>query len=222
MLSKGLKRKLEDEDEPEVSNNGSSLDESESESSSGYRLQRQTVLNLSLLKLHSVPGHSEPRLSRRVLISNTLRHIRDELRVEGGASVRLQPSITKDAFSSALADIEDLCPTVGITALFSTADVSSSSESVHSDESRSVDSDLSEMRSKSLSDSTHSVLGHTSSLIADFSLDDFLFTEIDNFLLDSKTGFGGAGIGQSALQTNQTFKLDLSELDHIMEVLVGS
>lgn len=222
MLSKGLKRKLEDEDEPEVRNNGSGRDESESESSSGYRLQRQTVLNLSLLKLHSIPGHSEPRLSRRVLISNTLRHIWDELRVEGGAELHLQPSVTKDTFSSALADIEDLCPTVGITALFSTADVSSSNESVRSDESRSVDSDLSEMRSKSLYDSAHSVFGHTSSLIADFSFDDFLFTEIDHFLLDSKSGFGGAGIGQSALPSNQTFKLDLNELDHIMEVLVGS
>ncbi|KAL1281707.1 hypothetical protein QQF64_000510 [Cirrhinus molitorella] len=276
-----------------------------------YWLQRQTVLNLSLLKLHSHPGHSDPSLARRVLITNTLRHIQDELRGEGvpvpqsfssdgsllsvvdgyrespaGCGVEshsegsltpvsrleedkhlllyLSPSVTrqqppsssaiKDSFTSALAEIEDLCPTVGITTLFSSeAGHSLAQSDLNSDESRQTHLDLSEMNSSmdsasSLSDSAQTVFGHTPSLLADFSLDDFLFTEIDSLLFDSVpcssslsaslgaskvvsmvtddfvktlTGYGNGG-SQSALPSNQAFKLDLNELDHIMEVLVGS
>ncbi len=234
-----------------------------------YWLQRQTVLNLSLLKLHSRPGHSEPGLARRVLITNTLRLIQDvpapqsfpggvQSHSEGSltpvsrleedrhlflwspSSSRQQPpsaSDIKDSFASALADIEDLCPTVGITSLFSTETGRSLTSDPNSDESRHTD--LSEM------DSAHSTFGHTPSLLADFSLDDFLFTEIDSLLFNNvpygsspssskvvsmvtddlvKTlaGYGNGGTSQSVLPSNQAFKLDLNELDHIMEVLVGS
>ncbi|XP_016139707.1 SERTA domain-containing protein 2-like [Sinocyclocheilus grahami] len=301
MLGKGLKRKLEREEE----NEGMSCPQEVS--SACYWLQRQTVLNLSLLKLHSHPGHSEPGLARRVLITNTLRHIQDELRGEGfpvrqsvpstgpplgvveGCRERpadhgveshsegsltpvsrleedrhlllcLSPSISrqqppsssviKDSFSSALAEIEDLCPTVGITTSFTTE--TGHTLTANSDESRQTDPDLSEMNSgmdpaSSLSDSAQSMFGHTPSLLADFSLDDFLVTEIDSLLFDNvpcgsslitssgaskvvsmvtddlvKTLAGYGGTSQSVLPSNQTFKLDLNELDHIMEVLVGS
>ncbi|XP_016369600.1 SERTA domain-containing protein 2-like [Sinocyclocheilus rhinocerous] len=305
MLGKGLKRKLEREEENEV------MSCPQEASPACYWLQRQTVLNLSLLKLHSRPGHSEPGLARRVLITNTLRHIQDELRREGvpvpesfpstgpplgvvdGCRERpadcgveshsegsltpvsrleedrhlllcLSPSISrqqppsssviKDSFSSALAEIEDLCPTVGITTSFTTETGRTLTADPNSDESRQTDPDLSEMNSgmdpaSSLSDSAQSVFGHTPSLLADFSLDDFLVTEIDSLLFDNvpcgsslitssgaskvvsmvtddfvKTlaGYGNGGTSQSALPSNQTFKLDLNELDHIMEVLVGS
>ncbi|XP_016119483.1 SERTA domain-containing protein 2-like [Sinocyclocheilus grahami] len=247
-----------------------------------YWLQRQTVLNLSLLKLHSRPGHSEPGLARRVLITNTLRRIQDvpapqsfpsgvQSHSEGSLTPvsrleedrhlflclspfisKQQPpssSVIKDSFTSALAEIEDLCPTVGITTLFSTETGRSLASDPNSDESRHTDPYLSEMNSgmdsaSSLSDSAQSVFGHTPSLLADFSLDDFLFTEIDSLLFDNVpsgssgaskvvsmvtddlimklAGYGNGGTSQSALPSNQTFKLDLNELDHIMEVLVGS
>ncbi|XP_042619910.1 SERTA domain-containing protein 2-like [Cyprinus carpio] len=302
MLGKGLKRKLEQEEENDV------MSCPQDASPTCYWLQRQTVLNLSLLKLHSRPGHSDPGLARRVLITNTLRHIQDELRGEGGpipqpfpstgaplgvvdgcrerpadcgvevqsegsltpvsrleedrhlllclspSISRQQPpssSVIKDSFTSALAEIEDLCPTVGITTLFTTE----MGRSLTSDpNSRQTHPDLSEMNSgldsvSSLSDSALSVFGHTPSLLTDFSLDDFLFTEIDSLLFDNVpcgsslsassgaskvvsmvtddlvktlTGYGNGGTSQSALPSNQTFKLDLNELDHIMEVLVGS
>ncbi|XP_048051883.1 SERTA domain-containing protein 2 [Megalobrama amblycephala] len=270
MLGKGLKRKLEQEEENGVMKMASPQEVSPT----CYWLQRQTVLNLSLLKLHSRPGHTDPGLARRVLITNTLRHIQDELRGEEGVLLppsvpRQQPPsspVIKDSFSAALAEIESLCPTVGITALFSTEaarsntsdqnmpDITSSTNLIHSGESRNTDPDLSEMHSSvdppiPLSDSAQSALSHTPSFLADFSLDDFLFTEIDNILFDNSpcssslsgtsgtsrvismvtddfvktlTGYGNGGASQSALPSNQTFKLDLNELDHIMEVLVGS
>ncbi|XP_073699429.1 SERTA domain-containing protein 2 [Garra rufa] len=307
MLGKGLKRKLEQEDENGVMKMRMSCPQETSPTC--YWLQRQTVLNLSLLKLHSRPGPSDPGLARRVLITNTLRHIQDELRDEGipvpqsfsssgsplglvdgyrerpaGCGVEsqsegsltpvsrleedkhlllcLSPSISrqqppstaiKDSFTSALAEIEDLCPTVGITTLFSTEAGRSLTSDPNLDESRYTDSDLSEMNSSidsasSLSDSAQFAFSHTPSLLADFSLDDFLFTEIDSLLFDSTTyssslsassgtskvvsmvtddfvktlaGYGNVG-SQSPLPSNQAFKLDLNELDHIMEVLVGS
>ncbi|XP_026102496.1 SERTA domain-containing protein 2-like [Carassius auratus] len=278
MLGKGLKRKLEQEEEDGVMKM-SCLQEA---SPVCYWLQRQTVLNLSLLKLHSRPGHSEPGLARRVLITNTLRLIQDvpapqafpsgvetqsegslmpvsQLEQDGHLFLCLSPSISrqqppsssvfKDSFASALAEIEDLCPTVGITTLFSTETGRSLASDTNSDESRHTDPDLSEMNSgtgsaSSLSDSAQSLFGHTPSLLADFSLDDFLLSEIDSLLFDNVpcgssgaskvvsivtddlvktlTGYGNGGTSQSALPSTQTFKLDLNELDHIMEVLVGS
>ncbi|KAG1955898.1 SERTA domain-containing protein 2 [Pimephales promelas] len=232
MLGKGLKRKLEPEEEDGVMKMEAS--------STGYWFQRQTVLNLSLLKLHTRPGHGEPDLARRVLITNTLRHIQDELRGEECVSTPQTPSapVTKDSFSTALAEIEALCPTVGITALFSTSDqdgpdFNSGADSGNSGEPRDPDPDLSEMHSIVDSDSALFTSSHAPSYLADLSLDDFLFTEIDNFLFDSSSlsvsmvtedlvktlaGYGNGGTSQSALPS----KFDLNELDHVMEVLVGS
>uniref|UniRef100_A0A673GJN2 SERTA domain containing 2a n=1 Tax=Sinocyclocheilus rhinocerous TaxID=307959 RepID=A0A673GJN2_9TELE len=220
MLGKGLKRKLEQEEE----NGVMKMSCPQEASPACYWLQRQTVLNLSLLKLHSRPGHSEPGLARRVLITNTLRRIQD---------IPAPQSFPNGVQSHTLAEIEDLCPTVGITTLFSTETGRSLASDLNSVESRHTDPDLSEMNSgmdsaSSLSDSAQSVFGHTPSLLADFSLDDFLFTEIDivsmvtDDLVMTLAGYGNGGTSQSALPSNQTFKLDLNELDHIMEVLVGS
>ncbi|KAF7653531.1 hypothetical protein LDENG_00081730 [Lucifuga dentata] len=55
------------------------------------------------------------------------------------------------------------------------------------------------------------------SFLTDFALDDILFTDIDTSM--SMSGYVAAGGGGAQ---NQTFKMDLAELDHIMEVLVGS
>ncbi|XP_055060173.1 SERTA domain-containing protein 2 [Misgurnus anguillicaudatus] len=342
MLGKGLKRKLEQEEE----NDQNKMGLPQELSPTCYWLQRQTVLNLSLLKLHSQPAHSDPGLARRVLITNTLRHIQDELRVEGalpwslpsagsplgvvdGSSERsagcdvessshtessltpvslleedrhlflsLQSSVAihtspsgtrncpplsnyiKDSFTSALAEIEDLCPTVGITASHTGPSLSTSSSEPDTPSSPTLNRDVADITSNadstepglsisnkikpanesmdlmslsyftpSLSDSAQFLFNNSPSLLADFSLDDFLFTEIDNLLLDNTTctsslnassgtskvvsmvkddfiktltGYGSGGMSQAALPSNQTFKSDLNELDHIMEVLVGS
>jgi len=66
MWSSGTKRKLEEEE------------------SLSYFDQRQSVLNISMIKLHAQPVRkTEPPLRRSVLIFNTLKTIETELNVEG-------------------------------------------------------------------------------------------------------------------------------------------
>ncbi|TRY86090.1 hypothetical protein DNTS_030179 [Danionella cerebrum] len=195
--------------------------------------QRQTVLNLCYLKLQTPPRTSEPGLARWVLISNTLRLIQDDLRGEK-APQRNQEGI-QDAEESLRslphASSATEVPALPKSVVFSTVDVFT--DSVPSDAPRS--SDL-ELTLAPPSDTAHSFL-------ADFSLDDFLLSEIDSFLLDGflcgsssgtskgvstvtediiKTVSGSNAGGHAGLLSNQTFRLDLNELDHIMEVLVGS
>ena len=89
MLGKGAKRKL-DEDEEGLEGKalagpgaaGAPCPEGLSRGVS-YTLQRQTIFNISLMKLYSHRALSEPSLQRRVLINNMLRRIQDELKQEG-------------------------------------------------------------------------------------------------------------------------------------------
>ncbi|XP_037543718.1 SERTA domain-containing protein 2b [Nematolebias whitei] len=97
MLGKGAKRKL-DEDEEGVEGKtleapagglvGVSL---EGLSKVSYTLQRQTIFNISLMKLYSQRPLGELRLERRVLINNMLRRIQDELKQEGSLRPLLLP-----------------------------------------------------------------------------------------------------------------------------------
>lgn len=83
MFGKGHKRKL---DEDEAGLEGKALEAgaaaAEGLSKVSYTLQRQTIFNISLMKLYATrPG--EPSLQRRVLINNMLRRIQDELKQDG-------------------------------------------------------------------------------------------------------------------------------------------
>ncbi|KAM6916169.1 SERTA domain-containing protein 2b [Xenentodon cancila] len=98
MFGKGAKRKL---DEDEEGLEGKTLEASvvgggvgvgpEGLSKVSYTLQRQTIFNISLMKLYSQRPHGEPRLERRVLINNMLRRIQDELKQEGSLRPLLLP-----------------------------------------------------------------------------------------------------------------------------------
>lgn len=98
MFGKGAKRKL-DEDEAgledktlEVPVEGGGLGlYPEGLSKVSYTLQRQTIFNISLMKLYSQRPLGEPRLERRVLINNMLRRIQDELKQEGSLRPLLFP-----------------------------------------------------------------------------------------------------------------------------------
>ncbi|KAJ8405114.1 hypothetical protein AAFF_G00330350, partial [Aldrovandia affinis] len=86
MLGKGVKRKL-DEDEDRLEGKALPLGGvvgGDGLSRVSYTLQRQTIFNISLMKLYSQRALTEPRLERRVLINNMLRRIQEELRQEGG------------------------------------------------------------------------------------------------------------------------------------------
>ncbi|XP_033836162.1 SERTA domain-containing protein 2b [Periophthalmus magnuspinnatus] len=91
MFGKGHKRKL---DEDEAGLEGKALEVAgscpEGLSKVSYTLQRQTIFNISLMKLYTQrPG--EPSLQRRVLINNMLRRIQDELKQDGTLRPLLLP-----------------------------------------------------------------------------------------------------------------------------------
>ncbi|XP_028323929.1 SERTA domain-containing protein 2b isoform X2 [Gouania willdenowi] len=96
MFSKGAKRKLDEDEEGlegktlEVMGGGSPL-VPECLSKVSYTLQRQTIFNISLMKLYSQRPLGEPSLERRVLINNMLRRIQDELKQEGSLRPLLLP-----------------------------------------------------------------------------------------------------------------------------------
>ncbi|XP_017277208.1 SERTA domain-containing protein 2b [Kryptolebias marmoratus] len=98
MLGKGAKRKL---DEDEEGLEGKTLEAPaagglvgvglEGLSKVSYTLQRQTIFNISLMKLYSQRPLGELCLERRVLINNMLRRIQDELKQEGSLRPLLLP-----------------------------------------------------------------------------------------------------------------------------------
>ncbi|KAG9344202.1 hypothetical protein JZ751_010871 [Albula glossodonta] len=93
MLGKGAKRKLE-EDEDGLEGKALALGGAvmaDGPSKVSYTLQRQTIFNISLMKLYNQRALTEPSLERRVLINNMLRRIQEELKQEGGPRPLLFP-----------------------------------------------------------------------------------------------------------------------------------
>ncbi|XP_072534303.1 SERTA domain-containing protein 2b [Salminus brasiliensis] len=370
MLGKGAKRKLDEDDE---GMEGKAL-AADGLSKVSYTLQRQTIFNISLMKLYNQRALAEPSLEKRVLINNMLRRIQEELKQEGNlrplffppspppddpvdegfreaqpafgtlsvsaatplaqppaspapplplsapplagqtqldacltpASLleedsaafctppppslsssplpdtpsRLHPQVGGDSFSSALDDIEELCPAAQASAGPTTTSPSALTAALHmplqppsqpSDskdcskpcspkleglsplplERPSVattanDSKLMEtLPPNGLDMSTSPSASSSSGFLTDLALDDILFADIDTSMYDFDPCTSAAGAVPSklapvvtaddllktlspysgsapAVSSNQPFKMDLTELDHIMEVLVGS
>ncbi|MBN3320254.1 SRTD2 protein, partial [Atractosteus spatula] len=296
MLGKGAKRKLDENDDglegKAVAAAGAPGGDGPSKVS--YTLQRQTIFNISLMKLYNHRALTEPSLEKRVLINNMLRRIQEELKQEGSLRPMFfaasqpaddaldegyreaqpafgslsppaqpaQPSLlasttplescltpaslleddassfctspssaahllphpdgpakpptvaVKDSFSSALDEIEELCPTTTSPGAVTPAS--------------SLPQPPSALNSK---DGGKVYL----------ALDDILFADIDTSMYDfdpctSATGTTSkiapvtaddllktlSPYNNQPVTPNQPFKMDLTELDHIMEVLVGS
>uniref|UniRef100_A0A8D0BN83 SERTA domain containing 2 n=1 Tax=Salvator merianae TaxID=96440 RepID=A0A8D0BN83_SALMN len=317
MLGKGGKRKF---DEHEDGLEGKVVSPTDGPSKVSYTLQRQTIFNISLMKLYNHRPLTEPSLQKTVLINNMLRRIQEELKQEGslrpmfittsqppdplGENFReVQPTFShlapspvhpaesasttslescltpaslleddtfctsqtisqdgptklpppaiqpvKDSFSSALDEIEELCPTPTSTeASAATAETTApeSSKENSSESSLQKPEGVQECRinEPKLMDSLPGNFEITTStgFLTDLTLDDILFADIDTSMYDfdpcaSTTGAASKMAPVSAddlLKTlapystqpvtpNQPFKMDLTELDHIMEVLVGS
>ncbi|TSK22669.1 SERTA domain-containing protein 2 [Bagarius yarrelli] len=356
MLGKGAKRKLDEDDE---GMEGKALAMADGLSKVSYTLQRQTIFNISLMKLYSQRALTEPSLEKRVLINNMLRRIQDELKQEGSLrplflpsspppdhsvdegfreaqpafgvlsvvtpppvlSQQLQvpppspalvsptpldacltpaslleedstvfctsPSLihnspsrprlytTTDSFSSALDEIEELCPSSTAAGSITTSSLtvplpmplqSSSQPTTASDSKNCTKSSSSKPDGPSVLSVerliTTSTAGTTatepkgldslptsgldistlpssssssSGFLTDLALDDILFADIDTSMYDFDPCTSAAGASSSKLSPvvtaddliktltpNQPFKMDLTELDHIMEVLVGS
>ncbi|KAK2852535.1 hypothetical protein Q7C36_007736 [Tachysurus vachellii] len=349
MLGKGAKRKL-DEDEEGVE--GKALAMADGLSKVSYTLQRQTIFNISLMKLYSQRALTEPSLEKRVLINNMLRRIQDELKQEGSlrplffppspppdhpmdegfreaqpafgvlsvvapppvlsqqppvpppspalanptpldacltpASLleedsavfctspsslhnspsRPRPHMATDSFSSALDEIEELCPSSTAAGSITTSSLTvplpmplqpSSQPTTASDSKNCTKSCSSKpeglsslaverlttgtaatdprgmdtLPSSGLDMSTLPSSSSSSGFLTDLALDDILFADIDTSMYDFDPCTSAAGTSPSKLSPvaddliktltpNQPFKMDLTELDHIMEVLVGS
>lgn len=97
MFSKGTKRKFSDggEELPEEGLPGSN----EELSSVSYSLQRQSLLDMSLIKLQLCHMLVEPNLCRSVLIANTVRQIQEEMTHDGS----WQAATMMEAFAAASA-----------------------------------------------------------------------------------------------------------------------
>uniref|UniRef100_A0A8C4RDT2 SERTA domain-containing protein 2-like n=1 Tax=Erpetoichthys calabaricus TaxID=27687 RepID=A0A8C4RDT2_ERPCA len=196
MIGKGLKRKLSDDDllETAVMQKGTGL----------YLDQRQSVLNISLDKFHRGQMMAEPSLRRSVLIANTLRQIQDEIRQENSVGVlaeNLEPSNNREedfSLSSAISSILKELDVVldGSSSPLDTLVFKSDRSGNYADGYKLCDS----------------VFGNfevlSSSYLNDVPLDD-LFLDIDTSVYERESGSLGS-------------VLNLNELEHIMEILVGS
>ncbi|KAF7479079.1 SERTA domain-containing protein 2 [Marmota monax] len=314
MLGKGGKRKF---DEHEDGLEGKIVSPSDGPSKVSYTLQRQTIFNISLMKLYNHRPLTEPSLQKTVLINNMLRRIQEELKQEGslrpgftpssqpsdslsdsyreappafshlappptlpcdlGSTTPLEACLTpaslleddddtfctsqavqptaptrlsppalpqeKDSFSSALDEIEELCPTSTSTeatvaatdSLKGTSSESSIQKSEGPQEGRTDDSKLMDSLPGNFEITT------STGFLTDLTLDDILFADIDTSMYDFDpcTSASGAASKMAPVSADdllktlapyssqpvtpsQPFKMDLTELDHIMEVLVGS
>lgn len=309
MLGKGGKRKF---DEHEDGLEGKVVSPCDGPSRVSYTLQRQTIFNISLMKLYNHRPLTEPSLQKTVLINNMLRRIQEELKQEGslrpvftpssqpshtesdsyreappafshqvsppthpcdlGSTTPVEACLTpaslleaddtlctsqatqptaptrlcppglpeKDSFSSALDEIEELCPTSTSTEAAAAHSKGTSSESSIQkcegpQEGRTDDSRLMDSLPGNFEITT------STGFLTDLTLDDILFADIDTSMYDFDpcTSASGAASKMAPVSADdllktlapystqpvtpsQPFKMDLTELDHIMEVLVGS
>ncbi|XP_041062166.1 SERTA domain-containing protein 2b isoform X1 [Carcharodon carcharias] len=301
MLAKGAKRKFsEHEDGVE-----GKMSCGHGPSKVSYTLQRQTIFNISLMKLYNQQPLMEPSLQKTVLINNMLRRIQEELKQEGSLRPmfiapsqssdtlndnyrEVQPAFNhlpappvqvtslasttspdscltpasileedtfsscqtvelgtsksqnhslKDSFSSALDEIEELCPSSAIADSKNCKGASSEGSSEKPEENQ--EDRPSETRFTDALPGNFEIT--TTGFLTDLTLDDILFADIDTSMYDfdpctSTTGSSSkmtAVTADDILKTlspysnqsvtpSQPFKMDLAELDHIMEVLVGS
>lgn len=311
MLGNGVKRKL-DEGEDGVDEDGCAPAVA-AMSPPSYTLQRQAVLNMSLLKLYGPRTGADLGLQRRVLINNIVRRIHDDFKQEGGVSALFFSAATghkedsyrqpppppssfsvlssslsgltaldscltpaslleedlpmfftpphsssqhhlhqsprppppspspKDSFSSALEEIEELCPSSSGPAPPPPARVLF--DVLMKEEGRGFQ-EVENRLEKPPPPLVPPPPSQTppGSFLTDFALDDILFMDIDTSMYDLGPGpppsgappskmapvvmaddlvrsmYGSTGAGTQ----NQPLKMDLAELDHIMEVLVGS
>ncbi|XP_078086544.1 SERTA domain-containing protein 2b [Mustelus asterias] len=122
MLGKGAKRKFsEHEDGVEGKMSGGS-----GPSKVSYTLQRQTIFNISLMKLYNHQPLLEPSLQRTVLINNMLRRIQEELKQEGSLRpMFIAPSQPTDTLNDNYREVQPAfnhlpVPPIQLTSLAST------------------------------------------------------------------------------------------------------
>uniref|UniRef100_G3Q7U5 SERTA domain containing 2 n=1 Tax=Gasterosteus aculeatus aculeatus TaxID=481459 RepID=G3Q7U5_GASAC len=254
MLGIGVKRKLDEDDDVLEEERRPAAPGAMSHAS--FTLQRQTVLNVSLVKLYGPRTGGGLGLRRRVLINNVVRRIHDDFRQEGGVGA-LFFSAAPPAGGSVAAVCEDegyrqappppasfsilSSPLTGLAALDSCLTPASLLEEdlpmfftlppPPSPSSTQHHPNHSQRPSPSPKDSFSSALEEIEELCPPSSSSSSSSSGppvstswpmapavMADDLVRSMSGYGAAGGGAQ----NPPFKMDLAELDHIMEVLVGS
>uniref|UniRef100_A0A8C5HR11 Cell division cycle associated 4 n=1 Tax=Gouania willdenowi TaxID=441366 RepID=A0A8C5HR11_GOUWI len=107
MFAKGTKRKFSDPgEEPAL---GAELGPVVRPLSSTYSLQRQSLLDMSLIKLQLCHMLVEPNLCRSVLIANTVRQIQEEMTQDGTWQIMTQALAAAQCPADRLVATEVLC-----------------------------------------------------------------------------------------------------------------
>lgn len=114
MFPKGTKRKFSDSGEEAGSNGDQGQAASTSVAAprtltSSYSLQRQSLLDMSLIKLQLCHMLVEPNLCRSVLIANTVRQIQEEMTQDGTWQIMTQALAAAQCPSDRLVATEVLC-----------------------------------------------------------------------------------------------------------------
>lgn len=113
MFPKGTKRKFSDSGEEPVSSGNQGLPAASSVAartlSSSYSLQRQSLLDMSLIKLQLCHMLVEPNLCRSVLIANTVRQIQEEMTQDGTWQIMTQALAAAQCPADRLVATEVLC-----------------------------------------------------------------------------------------------------------------
>lgn len=112
MFPKGTKRKFSDSGEEPVSGGEQSQAASSAAArtlSSSYSLQRQSLLDMSLIKLQLCHMLVEPNLCRSVLITNTVRQIQEEMTQDGTWQIMTQALAAAQCPGDRLVATEVLC-----------------------------------------------------------------------------------------------------------------
>uniref|UniRef100_A0A493TYH2 SERTA domain-containing protein n=4 Tax=Anatinae TaxID=2068716 RepID=A0A493TYH2_ANAPP len=196
MLGRGLKRKLSDYEE-NMAGLSSAFDSSRN---LPYPLKRQLVLNMCLTKLQTYKMLVEPNLHRSVLIANTVRQIQEEMRQESNQ----QPvNVCADQIENSLLIVSDDDMSSAISSILKDLDFV---EDI-SPPTCLLEDDRQDLKGAECVFGSFEISNSTSYL-KDLAIDD-IFEDIDTSMYDSDF-------------CCPPLTTDLSELDHIMEILVGS
>uniref|UniRef100_A0A8C5QM10 SERTA domain-containing protein n=1 Tax=Leptobrachium leishanense TaxID=445787 RepID=A0A8C5QM10_9ANUR len=234
MLSRGLKRKVID---CETMTDFSSACDC-NRNTMPYSHQRQLVLNMCLNKLQNYKMLAEPNLHRSVLIANTVRQIQEETRQEANQL----PGVVTDSYKDwnsennvdTLMEVSDDDMSSAISSILKDLDFMEDTSpsqiplAVPEDQPKPVDGgskagDKPDLKATECMFGSFEISSSTSYL-KDLSIDD-IFDDIDTSMYDSDFSFSSLVSPRTASASEEAqkmFSLYLNDLDHIMEILVGT
>ncbi|XP_043851407.1 SERTA domain-containing protein 1 [Dromiciops gliroides] len=218
MLCKGVKRKREEEEEEDLTSQAWWLEEaspspSPEEGASPAPLPPSSLFNLSIFKLHHGLRRGEPDLRHLVLVVNTLRRIQ--------SSMALEPSVPEPP-SPAPVDPLPVVPDASLcTSVSALLDDLSHIEGLSDTQTAfPEDTPLSRPPDTGLDPGRPAPLGSLELLLEDGL--EGLFDDIDTSMYDCELW---PSLKTDSGETEDKIQgpgLDVSELDYLMDVLVGT